>query len=395
MGDYDPDKRTGPAIWLRCILSLHSAQHDSNTERCEALVSRLDLPFKVSPLPPILYLPGVSGKDLRDVKNCPDHIKPLIELQYRGVIWSQISSKDWTILAFLKSDQGGLGLDVAQDNDAKKAMQLSFHRLLDEELEILKGKRLDRDYFNTLLMGGDPIRDLLLWLDQGETFQTHCGENEWRAFVEVCTSRLAFNPQREGVLTGAAKLATHEGPWYAVWERFCEAPKRYPNIPSQIRKCQTPSFDLFSNEKTAGGWPQWNDDQEKNLHQDLMTLSNVPAHESRNRIKELEMQHGRERSLVWAELGDAPLACALEHLAAIAEHTKTSLAAGSIEDLVAGYSSYGWKCDDAVVKALAHVENNATFEAVSAAIRRSICHGQRNQHAFCRKPGRITIKEAM
>ena len=71
---------------------------------------------------PIFYLPGVGRQDLRAVQNCPDHLKSLAELQYRGTIWSQLNSKDWTILAFMKSDQGGLGLDVAQDNDSKDAM---------------------------------------------------------------------------------------------------------------------------------------------------------------------------------------------------------------------------------------------------------------------------------
>lgn len=202
LGDYVPDKRTGPAIWLRCVIA-----------------GKPDDVIMPQEAPPIIYLPGVSRQDLRAVETCPDNLKPLAELQYRGVIWSQINAKDWTILAFLKSDQGGLGLDVAQDNEAGNAMQLALYRLLDEDVELLKGKWLDKDYFNTLLTGGDPIRDLLHWLDQGDTFQKVRGENEWKAFVEVCKSQLAFNPQKEGVLAGAAKLANHEGPWKAVWDR--------------------------------------------------------------------------------------------------------------------------------------------------------------------------------
>jgi hypothetical protein len=101
LGDYTPEKRIGPAIWLRCVLAKKIADVDMPEGRA-----------------PIFYLPGVSRQDLRAVENCPDHLKPLAELQYRGVIWSQINAKDWTILAFLKSDQGGLGLDVAQGNDA-------------------------------------------------------------------------------------------------------------------------------------------------------------------------------------------------------------------------------------------------------------------------------------
>jgi len=352
LGDYAPEKRIGPAIWLRCVIAGRAEDVSLPKDRT-----------------PIFYLPGVSRQDLRAVESCPDHLKPLAELQYRGVIWSQINAKDWTILAYLKSDQGGIGLDVAQDNDAKNAMQLALYRLLDEDVSLLKAKRLDKDYFNTLLTGGDPIRDLLQWLDQGDAFQASRGENEWKAFVEVCKSQLAFNPQNEGVLAGATRLADHEGPWHAVWERYCEAPKRYPNIPAQIRKCRPPVFDLFTDEKSAGGWPQWNDDQEKALKRDLMALAKAPAHEARAKIKELEKQHGRRRSLVWAELGDAPLACAVEHLATIAEITKSGLAAGSVDDLAAGYRSHGWRVDDGVIRALAQVDSSSDFEAVSTAIR--------------------------
>lgn len=352
LGNFAPDKRIGPAIWLRCVITGHAEEISIPEDRT-----------------PILYLPGISRQDLRAIESCPNHLKPLAELQYRGVIWSQINAKDWTILAYLKSDQGGVGLDVAQDNDAKNAMQLALYRLLDKDISLLRGKRLDKDYFNTLLTGDDLIRDLLRWLDQGDAFQASRGENEWKAFVEACKSQLAFNPQNEGVLDGSTKLANHEGPWHAVWERFCEAPKRYPNIPVQIRKCQPPVFDLFADEQVAGGWPQWNDDQEKNLHCDLMALAKAPAHEARAKIKILEKQHSRRRSLVWAELGDAPLAYALEHLAIIVENTKSSLAAGSVDDLAAGYLSHGWQVDDGVIRALAQVSSSSDFEAVTTAIR--------------------------
>ncbi len=354
LGDYAPEKRTGPAIWLRCLIA--------------SRVDDVSLPKERTP---ILYMPGVSRQDLRDVKHCPEHLKSLAELQFRGVLWSQINAKDWTILAYLKTDQGGLGLDVAQDNEAKNAMQLALYRLLDEDVSLLRGKRLDKDYFNTLLTGGDPIRDLLQWLDQEDEFRAGRGENQWRAFVEVCKSQLAFNPEDEGALAGAANLANHEGPWSAVWERYCEAPKRYLNIPAQIRKCYPPSEFLFwhMGGDSFDGWPQWNDNQEKILRGDLMALANVPAHEARAKIEELEKQHGRRRSLVWAELGDAPLACALAHLATIAENTRGGLAAGSVDDLATGYRLQGWRVDDGVVRALSHINCSADFDAVSTAVR--------------------------
>lgn len=351
LGDYAPEKRMGPAIWLRCVIA--------------GQVPEVSLPEDETP---IFYLPGVSRQDLRAIESCPDHLKPLAELQYRGVIWSQINAKDWTVLAYLKSDQSGLGLDVAQDNDARNAMQLALRRLLDEDVALLKGKRLDKDYFNTLLTG-DPVRDLLQWLDQGDTFQASRDENEWKAFVEVCKSQLAFNPGNEGVLAGSARLANHEGSWQTVWERYCEAPQHYPNIPAQIRRCQPPEFDLFKDEQGAEGWPQWNDIQEKELCHRFTALDKVPPHEARTKIEELEKQHSHRRYLVWAELDEAPLARALEHLATIAESTKNSLAAGSVDDLATGYRSQGWRVDDGVIRALAQVDSPADFEAVATAIR--------------------------
>lgn len=352
LGEYNPEKRTGPAIWLRCVIARKADDVELPGDRT-----------------PIIYLPGISRQDLRAVESCPEYLKPIASLQYLGVIWSQINAKDWTILAFLKSDQGGLGLDVAQDNDSKSAMLLALYRLLDEDIGLLKGKRLDKDYFNTLLMGGDPVRDLLQWLDQGDAFRASRGENEWRAFVEVSKSQLAFSPESDGILIGAAKLAIHEGPWLSVWERFCEAPKRYPHIPEQIQRCKMPAVDLFSNTNTHGGWPQWNDEQEVVLRKDLLTLKNLPPHEARKKLIDLEKHQSARRKLVWTELGSSPLALALEYLALLAETTANSLAVGTTEDLVASYCSSGWRADDALLRALASIEKQEDFEAVYIAIR--------------------------
>jgi len=90
LGDYLPGKRIGPAIWLRCVIAV----------AIEGFTKQADST-------PILYLPGITRQDLRAVESCPDQLKPLAELQFRGVIWSQVNAKDWTTLAFLKSNQGG------------------------------------------------------------------------------------------------------------------------------------------------------------------------------------------------------------------------------------------------------------------------------------------------
>ena len=356
LGDYQPEKRIGPAIWLRCVIA------GKITDVMPATTST-----------PILYLPGVSRQDLRAVENCPEHIKPLAELQYRGVIWSQINAKDWTVLAFLQTDKGGLALDVATDNETKSAMQISLYRLLDEDLEPLKNKRLDKDYFNTLLIDGDPARKFLEWLNLGEEFQNSRDENEWQGFVGACKSIYKFDPQTDGFLSAAARLATqNEDAWKPLWQRFCEAPNRYPNIPPQIRKCSPPQHELFWQLPNGlnDGWPQWNDEQEQKLHQSLESLANLPAHEVRAQLLELETQHSRRRQLVWSELGQAPLAMAIEYLAIMADITKNhKLAAGTPLELAETYQKQGWLADDALIQSLSLVVKTQDIEAITIAIR--------------------------
>lgn len=354
LGDYAPEDNTGPAIWLRCVLGGTIPQHQPSPTT-----------------PPIFYLPGISRQDLRAIESCSPALKPLAELQYRGVIWAQANAKDWTLLAYLKSDQGGLSLDVSQDNDTKHAMQLSLYKWLEEDVALLKGKRLDKDYFNTLLSGGDPIREVLIWINQGESFQASRSENEWLAFNEVCKSQLAFSPKDDGVLAAAAKLANHQGPWETVWKRYCEAPLRYPQLPAQIRKCQPPNNNIFwqIGGATFDGWPQWNDEQEKRLDLDLRSIVQMPPHDARKKILALEKDHGLRRSFVWADLGQSSLAKALEHLALMAKLTQSSYTAGSVDDLSQQYGLQGWMVDEATLKALALVEPLNGFEAVSQTIR--------------------------
>jgi hypothetical protein len=98
-GPYDRASRSGPAIWLRCVLA------GKFPELAWA-------PDTV----PIIYLPGVSRATLRATEECPQELKPLAELQYRGVFWSQVNGKDWTVTAFLQTNQGGLQLKITRDN---------------------------------------------------------------------------------------------------------------------------------------------------------------------------------------------------------------------------------------------------------------------------------------
>ena len=131
LGDYWPENRTGLAIWLRCVLAGTVSPEPEN--RSESKVGDVPPKHSVPENIPIFYLPGVSRQDLRAIESCPEYLKSLAELQYRGTLWSQINAEDWTIFAFLKSDQGGFGLDVAQDSATRNAMQPALYLLMDED----------------------------------------------------------------------------------------------------------------------------------------------------------------------------------------------------------------------------------------------------------------------
>lgn len=103
LGAYQPERRCGPAIWLKCAVARTLGDVPSGTV-------------------PVVYLPGVSRADLRAIESCPRDLQPLAELQYRGAFWSQANAKDWTLSAFLSSKNGGLGLDVAQDKATQEAL---------------------------------------------------------------------------------------------------------------------------------------------------------------------------------------------------------------------------------------------------------------------------------
>lgn len=351
LGPIDEAHCTGPAIWLRCAMAGQVASVKLDGQH-----------------PPILYLPGVGRQDLRAVENCPEPLRALAELQYRGQIFSQANAKDWTVVAFLKSAQGGLGLDVGQDRETRDALLLALPQVMNQTLAVLQARRLDSAWFNTLLTGGDPVRDLLLWMNAPVAFRAARDDNAWAAFVRVCKAQFAF-PVQDGELAAAAKLAARSGPWTVVWQRYVEAPARYPNIPALIRRCTPPIFDMLTDAEAAGGWPQWNEAREDDLRASLHALAQKPPHEAREQLLRLEREHRARRELVWASLGEASLALALAPLAQLADATSRSAAAATIRDMQTLYATAGWQADDAVLRALEHAGVPRDHAAITAAIR--------------------------
>ncbi|MGI6162847.1 MAG: BREX-1 system phosphatase PglZ type B [Bacillota bacterium] len=346
LGDYNPEERTGPAIWLRCVI--------------ERILPEVVLPKEATP---IIYMPNVSRQILRAGKECPDDLKPLVELQYRGIVWTQRNGRDWTIEAFLVSKQG-LGLDVARDNHTRQAMRRSVSKLVVTPISRLRGKRLEAEDFDKLMVP-DTQRDLLDWLSSPSESRKNWDNEKWTAFCFRCDAEYGFDPERDGELVAAQKLGLRETQvWQDLWRRFCESPGLYSSIPDILMRAKPAGF-VFDKEP----WPDENQVQEDLLRERLLGLETLSAADARETIEILEEQHGVRREWVWAQLGQSPLANALKHLVTLARTTVHSLGGDSPEAMADLYTNSGYLADNAVLRAISSVKSAEDARAVQTAVR--------------------------
>lgn len=352
LGEYDSDTRTGPTIWLRCVIE-PAVRSDKFP----------DLDWPKGPVP-VIYMPGVSRQTLRAVEECPDMLKPLVELQYRGAVWTQKNGKDWTVRAFLISDDGGLGLDVAEDRLTIQAMQGALRQLSMTPVARLRGKRLEAEDFDKLMIGDTP-RDLLLWLSDPSATRGQWDGGKWSAFRNRCRQDYGFDPESDGEIVGGEKLGQRKDAWYGVWERLAESPALYPGIPNLLRRAKPHGQLIFEKEP----WPDENDAMENSLRAALVAVGSMKPAEARKRIDALEAEHGERRDWVWARLGMCPLAEALRHLAALAARTATALGGDSAEAMAKLYADGAYLADDAALRAAACVKTAEDTEAVRSALR--------------------------
>jgi len=347
LGEYEPEHRIGPAIWLRCVV--------------DRALTDPGVPDETTP---IIYLLGVSRQELRAVQECPDNLKPLVELQYRGVCWTQKNGKDWTVEAFLVAEDGGLGLDVARDAATRRSMLGALTELAMTSVERLRGKHLEAEEFDKLF-SDDPAKDLLLWLSDRETAKSGWNGGRWSAFKSRCKADLKFDPDKDGELVAAELLGKREGPWGPAWERFAESPVLYPGVPELLRKAMPFQPDLLSD---PSPWPQRNEEAEASLRQALLDLEKKTPAAARERILALEKTHGVRRGWVWAKLDQAPLANALAHLAVLAERTSSKLGGASVSDMAKRYVDAAWEVDAAALSTMAAVKSSADTQALSKAL---------------------------
>lgn len=349
--DFAPEKRTGPAIWLKCIVD-------------RALPESATLPSA-----PILYLPGVQRP--LDAA-CPPQLQPLVELQFRGAVWAR-HGRDWSVPEFIASEEG-LGLDLARDAATETAIGRclpTLAALAQSEIAGLLGRRLHADDFD-LLQTPDPDREFLRWLNDPEIADTFRSREVWESLRSAWKRRFNFDPECDAPSQAAALLREGGTPWDGLWERFTESPQLYPGLAKLMARpldsrsvVQAQGSLAFTAERN----PELNRQRETELRQRVETVANLPQREAAVQILEFEESHGARRQWAWSRMGHAPWANALLPLAELARRTTEAMTGADVRTLVAAYTERGWRCDQAALDALAAFRHGRDRETMAAAVR--------------------------
>ncbi|MEB2363919.1 MAG: BREX-1 system phosphatase PglZ type B [Bryobacterales bacterium] len=335
LGRYEPNTRTGPSIWLKCIV--------------DRTLPEAPPPGEV----PVLYLPRTSRQELRAAGDCPPALQPLVELQFRGRVWHQSNGHDWTVRAFLVSDEG-LGLDVAADRRTEEAFLRVLPILAETDARPLKGRRLDADDFDKLSVQ-DPVRDLLLWLNNPEAFEAAAKGGRWESFRGLCQSEFGLDPDRTPAAEVAGLLIRAELGLDRVWSRFAESPQLYPGVAKLLREPAGAGQGLLVLDPSRD--PRINERDETELCQDLQTASGLPHAQACAKVLELEGKHAVRRDWVWARTDMSPWALALRPLARLAQAGRKPVGGATLSAAAAEYAASGWESDAAAMEALGRFRN--------------------------------------
>jgi len=350
-GEYDPAKKQGPAIWLKCMVArmLPEANWDADVV-------------------PIIYLPGVSKADLRNVENAVLNFQPLLEYQYSGVLFIQESHREWSILAFVENPIYGLGVKVAKDNTTKDALKKTLPVIF-RDASVFNGKTIiDADYLNNRLFP-DIIPNILKWMCHGESYLNGMDPGRKETFNNICKSQYDFEPDHKNIISIAEKLGSQKNSWNYVWQFYAMAPNKYPEIEELLRLAKPADLGTGIFALPEESWPQVNEQQEEILSKAIGQAAKAEAKEALSLLNELEIVHSKRREWVWHELGKAPLADALQYLVKMAGLSLEPYPFGSINELKTYYTTKGFFIDQYMRKSLAAVKSDKDKKQVKSIIK--------------------------
>ena len=232
-GDFDPETRTGPAVWLRSAIA--------------GAVPSVSWPESATP---IVYVPGVGRETLKGAEDCPALLQPLVWFTVAGTLFGHVNGKDWTLRGFLAAERGALKLNIADDAATRTALAHATLRFCTRPVEELRGKRWDAAQLNALL-APDLAADMLDWIDGSYT--TEADAARFTAFAEIAARDLKFDPRKLSRQDAARRLAMREGRWADVWARF-EGSVGYSNV-VDLLGLEEPG-NLFDHTDNRDAYPQ-------------------------------------------------------------------------------------------------------------------------------------------
>ncbi len=337
-GQYQPKKKQGPSIWLKCMIakSIPEATWKSKTI-------------------PIIYLPGVSKNELKNVEEVGFQLQPLVEYQYTGNIFSQENGKEWSVLAFIENPTNGLGLKINKDNATKEALRKALPSIFQDK-EVLSGKSIiDADFLNNQLFP-DTIPSILKWICKGDGFLESMDAGKKEIFTNLCITNYDFEPDQRNIKAIVEKLGSQRNQWNSVWQFYAVAPKKYPEIEELLRLAKPDDLgeDMFA--LPSESWPQVNEEKEEELRKKLEEALKLDPKKASELLNILEQEHKVRRNWVWYELQKSPLVKALYWLNSMSEIATTPFPSASIDELKEYYTSKGFEVDTAMRKAMASVK---------------------------------------
>lgn len=349
-GSYEPTKKQGPAIWLKCMVAktLPAANWDADSI-------------------PIIYLPSMAKSDLRDVEHAVFNFQPLLEYQYTGTLFLQENGKEWSILAFVENPINGLGIKVAKDNATKDALKKTLPAIFQDREVFANKTNIDADYLNNQLFL-DIIPAILKWMCKGDAFLKTMDSGKQEVFTNLCKSQYDFEPDHKNIIAIAEKLGSQKNSWIYVWQLYANAPHKYPEIEGLLRKAKPADLGVGMYALPDESWPQVNEQKEVTLAQALTKAVKMDLVKALSYMQELEHEHGRRRNWVWYELGKSPLAEALHFLVKMASKSKEDYSSPTIETIKNYYTSSGYLVDQFMRKALAAVKSEKDKNIVKSII---------------------------
>jgi hypothetical protein len=327
LGDYKPEVKQGPAIWIKCMVDKTLPEADWEKDTI-----------------PVIYMPGISKADFRKIEDAPNFLQPLMEYQFTGNLWLQENGKEWTILAFAQNVEQGMGLEVAKDNATKEALIKSLPDIVHEKAAFFR-KKIDADFLNELLVP-QVIPNLLKWIEGGDNALAFLSLDQKEAFKDVVKSQYRLNLDYSLVLDFVKNIGTQKDPWHTVWQYFANAPHKYPKLIGFLEQA-TPT-DLGSGlfKIPEDSWPPVNKQKEEELNLAILKLKKKEPKFALEKLEKLFTVNKSRLDWVWTELGKSPFAVALPRMIELARHSLQTYDTSSISSLSKYYKTEGYKVDE-------------------------------------------------